>query len=149
MKQARLKRVHISMLQTLFSYCEMETIKKDEKWTKTKVSCIFKTHLLYLLGRCVTLTSLNPLLFKLKLNFSFLQNNLSYWGSQLYWAFLFSKSSLVGVLQIIPTNEIIIYYLFFFFLIMPLERPRFPLEGFERSGPNVKKLFTTVIYKWL
>ncbi len=46
----------------------------------------------------LVLTSLYQLLFKEKLNFHCLQNNLSVWGGQLYWAFPFSKSSLIRYL---------------------------------------------------
>ncbi len=41
------------------------------------------------------LSSLDQLLFILKILFTFLQNNPPQWGRQPYWAFPFSKSSLV------------------------------------------------------
>ncbi len=55
----------------------------------------------YWMDRIITvvllvLTSLDQLLFILKLYFSVFTNNLPYWGGQPYWAFPFSKSSLVG-----------------------------------------------------
>ncbi len=59
----------------------------------------------------LVLTSLDQLLFKLKLNFLFLQNNLSLLWGQLHWAFPFSNSSLAPVsLKMVNLFSGVLYY---------------------------------------